>query len=222
MKKAILLAIISLFLLNIFLYADSNNFDSLIKTLAESNNHAEQIKIIKSVDNVKNFSKEEQDRLRKAFLEMTVNAENTIDPGLNAALLIEAVRLFPEDLRLSVKLAKSHAELGQYKDSLDVEFKILTQSGGKNSDYEFTTVGYATQGLGIMMTKNGKLAYKQFKTVIKRDPKWTGGYFLMGAYYFRVKDFKNATKYFRKCQELNPKHQGAANLLVMIKKKEKK
>lgn len=218
MKKIIVLAV-CLLLASFSLYAD--DFSSLMESLAKANGYSEQIKIIKSLSNIDAFSEMEKDRLKRALLEMTINAENTVDPSLNVALLIEASRLFPDDLRLSVKLAKAYVELGQYKQALDAQFKVLTQSGGKSNDYELTTVVYAVQGLGLMMTEYSKKAYNEFKTVIKRDPKWTGGYFLMGAYYFRAKNYKEAAKYFRKCQEINPVHGGAANMLIMLRKEGK-
>jgi len=221
-KGKILSLVISLLVLPVFfLYASSNDFDSLIESLAKSNDYSGQIKILRSVNDIDSFSEKEKDRLKRALLEMTINAENTVDPGLNAALLIEANRLFPDDPRLSVKLAKAYVELGQYKQALDAQFKVLTQSGGKSDDYELTTVAHAVMGLGLMMTEYSKKAYNEFKTVIKRDPKWTGGYFLMGAYYFRAKNFKEAAKYFKKCQEINPVHGGAANMLITLKKENK-
>ena len=152
MKGKILSLVISLLVLPVFfLYASSNDFDSLIESLAKSNDYSGQIKILRSVNDIDSFSEKEKDRLKRALLEMTINAENTVDPGLNAALLIEANRLFPDDPRLSVKLAKAYVELGQYKQALDAQFKVLTQSGGKSDDYELTTVflcgvNYSTLG----------------------------------------------------------------------------
>ena len=221
MKKIIPLFLLCLLLSTVSLYADSGDFESLIKALAKSKDYSEQIEVLGAISNVEKFTTEEQDRLRKDLLEMSVNAENTVDPGTNTALLIQAVRLFPNDLRLSVKLAKAYVELGQYQQALAVDADILTKNGNQSNDYELVTVAHAIQGLGLMMTNNYKLAYNEFKTVIGRDKNWSGGYFLMGAYYFRVKDFKEAAKYLRKCQELNPVHKGAADMLVMLKKEGK-
>ena len=201
--------------------ASADNYNAAIKSLIISNDSAVQIQVLQSIKTIDGFSGVEQEELRRTILEIIKNSENTVDPGRNAGFLIEAVRLFPDDLRLSVKLTKAYAELGQYHKALDVEAEILTKSGNKNNDYELTTAAHAVQALGLMMVKNYKLAHNDLKRVIKRDPRWTGGYFLMGAYYIRIKNYKAAAKYFKKCQDLNPKHKGAADMLVMLKREGK-
>ena len=60
MKGKILSLVISLLVLPVFfLYASSNDFDSLIESLAKSNDYSGQIKILRSVNDIDSFSEKE-------------------------------------------------------------------------------------------------------------------------------------------------------------------
>jgi tetratricopeptide (TPR) repeat protein len=120
------------------------------------------------------------------------------------------IALYPDDQRGYSYLALYQLVKNDYQGALNTLSKAM-----KIADYKpviYNLYGYAYMGLNKMED-----AKKAFETYIELAPNVANAYDSMGDYYFQVKDYKTASKYFSKSAGLGlaaskPKAQKAQHM----------
>jgi tetratricopeptide (TPR) repeat protein len=191
---------------------------SIIRTSIEDNSYERIIEALGSFSDIDALAWKNEDiaYFKTELLRAAVKAESTADPVVTGRLLDEAVRVLPNDFRLSVKLLKSYLELGQTVEGSALYAELREKFADRQDDPEFAAAGHAEKGVGLMISKQYDLAKAEFQLAIEKDPKWTGGYFLMAALTVRMRDYAAAEADLKKILELNPYHQGAKQVLNEI------
>ena len=156
---------------------------SIIRSSIETNDYNRISEALDSLDDVDTLAWQNEDiaYFKAELLKAAEKAGNTADPMVLGVLLDEALRVFPNDFRLSVKLLKSYLELGQVREASDLDAELVARYGQKKDDPEFEVADSANKAVGLMLDKQYDQAKAGFEAAIAKDPEWTGGYFLMSA-----------------------------------------
>lgn len=185
--------------------------------------------LIRNIKNENALTPQDGAWLKKALVSEASRGERSVDSIPLAAMLLEAVKLFPRDIQLRVKFAKALMSLAQFQEATRVLYSPADSIFEKETDRkghlvfkdeEARIVAYAIQGSGVLGAGKVHEARKLYQMAIKGDPGWSGAYYLMGALEIGQKRFGEARKYLNKALEVNPANEGAKDLLGTIKEKE--
>lgn len=162
--------------------------------------------------------------LKRLLTEEAQKSEESVDAVPQAEMLLEAVRLFPQDLRLRVKLSKALIGMAQLQLAIQnllspgspaLEKATDGKGGFAVKDPEAKIVSYAIHGNGVYRAGKVEEARKFYQKAIEEDPEWSGAYFLMGALELGQGRLEEAKKYLNRALELNPENEGAKTVLKM-------
>lgn len=160
-------------------------------------------------------------KLRGLLTDYMKNVYSQTDPALNAQLLIQIVRFYPDDFGYAVKYLKSVVETLHFEwavavfSNINEKFKISKDI----KENEFNAASNALFALASLQISDINLAKRYSENAVNADPRWTGGYFLMSGVYIRQNDHDNAIIYLQKVINLNHHHQGAIELIRKLKDK---
>lgn len=191
---------------------------SIIRTSMEDNDYERITEALQSLNDYEVLAWNNEDiayfkaELRKAARK----AEYNTDPVITGGMLDEAVRVFPNDFDLSIKLLKSYLELGQIKEASGLYEELVAKYSKRQEDPEFASAGFAVKASELMVSKRYSLAKAELQRAIEMDPKWTGARFIMAALDIRMKDYDAAEAGLKKILELNPYHKGAKEVLEQV------
>ncbi len=222
------LAMVLLFGFSNFLSAQDFTEGSVerIEVLLKQNNFTGIINELKGVSDLKNISPDKQEYFSNLLVQVNMEGQDKVDGTVSASIMEEAVRLFPNHLRLRVKLGKELIGLAQLKPALDVMSSPVIMPAANDGtgdlitkDREAIVVMAAIQGNAVGRGGNIKQARELYKMAIRMDPNWVGGYFLLGALELGQRNKKEASKNLGMVLKLNPHHEGVAEIIKLLPEK---
>jgi tetratricopeptide (TPR) repeat protein len=193
------------------------NVEELISAGTMSNDYRLLIVKLNEIAKDKNLSEEDLNRLEDILVSFFNDNYNKIDPAKFTQIIAPAVDLYPKNFRLSVKFLKAIAERAKLQAAGQFVPRIFDIRKTKIIyDDEFEAVWLAVSGLEAMQIGQFQLAFDYYQKAIKKDPTWSGPYFLMAGTKLRLKRVDEASHLLDKALEMNPNHEGAAEFKKAI------
>jgi tetratricopeptide (TPR) repeat protein len=198
-------------------HAIPQKIEELINATATSNDYSLLTNMLKEMAKKKDLPEEDMKRLEDLLVKFSNKYYTNIDPATFSQIIAPTVDLFPNNFRLSVKFLKAIVERAKLQAAGQFVPRIFDIRKTKVIyDDEFEAVWLAVSGLEAMQISQYEMALDYYQKAIKKDPTWTGPYFLMAGTKLRQKKLDEASQLLDKALEMNPHHEGAAEFKKAI------